>query len=71
MVQQMIEGCFDPAPWGVQLHEGATWDEVRDLSPRMQKALAGGLAAGHRLLPVCLLVCRPAHSEQHGRTLPV
>lgn len=29
MVQQMIEGCFDPAPWGVQLHEGATWDEVR------------------------------------------
>lgn len=28
MVQQMIEGCFDPAPWGVQLHEGATWDEV-------------------------------------------
>jgi DIS3-like exonuclease 2 len=29
MVQQMIEGCFDPAPWGVQLHEGATWEEVR------------------------------------------
>jgi DIS3-like exonuclease 2 len=29
MVQQMIEGCFDPAPWGVRLHEGATWEEVR------------------------------------------
>ena len=29
MVQQMIEGCCDPAPWGVQLHEGATWEEVR------------------------------------------
>jgi hypothetical protein len=29
MVQQMIEGCFDPAPWGVQLHERATWEEVR------------------------------------------
>jgi DIS3-like exonuclease 2 len=28
MVQQMIEGCFDPAPWGVTLHEGATWEEV-------------------------------------------
>lgn len=30
MVQQMIEGCFDPAPWGVKLHEGATWEEVRE-----------------------------------------
>ena len=28
MVQQMIEGCFDPAPWGVELHEGATWEQV-------------------------------------------
>jgi len=28
MVQQMIEGCFDPAPWGVELHEGADWEQV-------------------------------------------
>ncbi|GBF88688.1 DIS3-like exonuclease [Raphidocelis subcapitata] len=28
MVQQMIEGAFDPERWGVQLHGGATWEEV-------------------------------------------
>jgi hypothetical protein len=28
MVQQMIEGCFDPTRWQVALHGGATWQEV-------------------------------------------
>jgi DIS3-like exonuclease 2 len=29
MVQQMLEDQFDPATWpAVQLHNGATWDEV-------------------------------------------
>eukprot|EP00775_Hariotina_reticulata_P008717 gene8717-8898_t len=28
MVQQMIQGCFDPASWQIQLFHGATWDDV-------------------------------------------
>lgn len=50
MVQQMIEGCFDPAPWGVQLHEGATWEEVRDACTARLPATVGHLPAS------CLLV---------------
>jgi DIS3-like exonuclease 2 len=54
MVQQMIEGCFDPAPWGVQLHEGATWDEVRaDCCGTLQQTAA----RCSRLQQCPLLVC--------------
>lgn len=54
MVQQMIEGCFDPAPWGVQLHEGATWEEVRET--RAQRACRQQPRSPACFLPVgCLL----------------
>lgn len=28
MVQQMIEGCFDPGTWPVKLFHGITWEQV-------------------------------------------
>eukprot|EP00879_Flechtneria_rotunda_P015976 GHRR01016709.1.p1 GENE.GHRR01016709.1~~GHRR01016709.1.p1 ORF type:complete len:971 (+),score=396.72 GHRR01016709.1:730-3642(+) len=28
MVQQIIEGCFDPNRWQTQLYNGATWEQV-------------------------------------------
>ncbi|KAF6257028.1 exoribonuclease [Scenedesmus sp. NREL 46B-D3] len=28
MVQQMIEGCFDPGAWQVKLFHGVTWEQV-------------------------------------------
>ncbi|WIA18422.1 hypothetical protein OEZ85_009882 [Tetradesmus obliquus] len=28
MVQQMIEGCFDPGTWPVKLFHGVTWEQV-------------------------------------------
>ena len=33
MVQQMIEGAFDPERWGVALHGGATWEQARAPAP--------------------------------------
>lgn len=29
MVQQMIDGCFDPSSWQIQLYNGVIWDQVR------------------------------------------
>jgi DIS3-like exonuclease 2 len=29
MVQQMIEGCFDPGTWQVKLFHGVSWEQVR------------------------------------------
>jgi DIS3-like exonuclease 2 len=29
MVQQMIDGCFDPGTWQVKLFCGVTWEQVR------------------------------------------
>jgi hypothetical protein len=43
MVQQMIEGCFDPSRWQVPLHGGATWEQVWRRS-------GGGGGAGARHL---------------------
>ena len=43
MVQQMIEGAFDPARWGVALHAGAAWDEVRCARARGWGRLGGVL----------------------------
>lgn len=43
LVQAMIEGRFDPATCPVQLHGGATWDEVRGGQGRMGLAGSGSM----------------------------
>lgn len=53
MVQQMIEGCFDLAPWGVQLHEGATWEEVRAVQCEKPEAFQTMFSAGSAISIPC------------------
>jgi hypothetical protein len=53
MVQQMIEGCFEPTAWGVQLHEGATWEQVR----ARVRVRASVRASVHACARACVRAC--------------
>lgn len=73
MVQQMIEGAFDPARWGVALHAGAAWDEVRrgwGWGGGAGRGSGGRASRAVMLLPGSSLLAASlcGHAQQHTGT---